>query len=84
MPWIFLSNDNLQKTMDSPEHKVPTLTQADYDRLSESLADTKLDMEKRLRSVFTLRSLGNDQAVNALKPGILKNTSQKVLKHFQL
>lgn len=46
---------------------INTLTQADYDNLQKSLEDTSLNMEKRLRSVFTLKSLKTDQAVEALK-----------------
>jgi hypothetical protein len=43
------------------------LTQTDYDNLQSALQDSTSAMEKRLRSVFTLKSLKTNQAVDALK-----------------
>jgi deoxyhypusine monooxygenase len=59
--------------MDCEDQQAPDfskLTQEDYDRLSQTLADQSLHMEKRLRSVFTLKAIANDQAVNAIKVGL--------------
>jgi hypothetical protein len=46
---------------------INALTQNDYDNLQKSLEDQSSSMEKRLRSVFTLKSLKTDQSVEALK-----------------
>lgn len=46
---------------------ISTLTQTDYDNLQKNLEDTSSSMEKRLRSVFTLKSLKTNEAVEALK-----------------
>lgn len=53
---------------------INSLTQSDYDSLQKSLQDQDSSMEKRLRSVFTLKSLKTDQAVNALV-GSLEDSS---------
>lgn len=46
---------------------INALTQTDYDKLQNALQDTSSAMEIRLRSVFTLKSLKTNQAVDALK-----------------
>lgn len=45
---------------------IGALTQDQYDALKIVLQDTSSPMEKRLRAVFTLKSLKTNQAVDAL------------------
>jgi deoxyhypusine monooxygenase len=58
---------------------INSLSQSDYDNLQKSLEDTSLTMEKRLRSVFTLKSLKTNEAVEALKGSL--NDPSVLLAH---
>jgi len=42
-----------------------------YPKLSEKLLDAQLPMAKRMRVVFTLRSIGSNEAVDVLQKGNL-------------
>jgi len=62
--------------MDSPADFSKLLTQDDYDKLGQTLLDQSLEMERRLRSVFTLKAIGSNQAVDVLQNAL---TDQSVL-----
>lgn len=56
--------------MAEPEVSPPlNVDDATLQRLGEELLDQTLPMSKRMRNVFTLRNIGGDRAVKAMKDG---------------
>eukprot|EP01112_Ceratiomyxa_fruticulosa_P016382 TRINITY_DN4938_c0_g2_i1.p1 TRINITY_DN4938_c0_g2~~TRINITY_DN4938_c0_g2_i1.p1 ORF type:complete len:360 (-),score=61.11 TRINITY_DN4938_c0_g2_i1:34-1113(-) len=74
-----MSSDNTSSS--SSSSIAPTVTKEQIDEIKKSLLDPSLSIDKRYRSVFTLRGIGSGLAVEALSSVLDPSEPSALLRH---